>query len=107
MGITLNRAVRRGLPSDADRPMSNLALPVTKGAEIHGGSLARNTALNFVAGAIPPIVGVITIPYIIRGFGIERFGVLSLSWAILVYFSMFDLGLGRATTKFVAEALGQ
>jgi O-antigen/teichoic acid export membrane protein len=38
---------------------------------------------------------------------VERFGILSLAWVVLGYFSFFDLGLGRATTKFVAEALGK
>lgn len=45
-------------------------------------------------------------PFIIRGLGTDTFGVLSLAWLILGYFSIFNLGLGRATTKFVAECLG-
>ncbi|OGR98584.1 MAG: hypothetical protein A2V88_07705 [Elusimicrobia bacterium RBG_16_66_12] len=36
----------------------------------------------------------------------ERFGVVSLFWAVLGYLSLFDLGFGRATTRFVAQALG-
>jgi len=43
----------------------------------------------------------------VRGLGTERFGLLSLAWVFLGSFSIFDLGLGRATTKFVAEALGK
>jgi len=69
--------------------------------------LARNTVLNFIGQVVPLLVGVITIPCVVRGIGTERFGLLSLAWAILGYFSIFDLGLGRATTKFVAEALGK
>ena len=75
--------------------------------EIRGSLLARNTLLNFVGQAVPLLIGVITIPFIIRGLGTERFGLLSLAWVILGYFAIFDLGLGRATTKFVAEALGK
>ena len=74
--------------------------------EIRGSLLARNTFLNFIGQVIPLAVGLITIPYIVHGLGVERFGILSLAWVILGYFSLFDLGLGRATTKFVAEALG-
>ena len=33
------------------------------------------------------------------------FGVLSLVWMFIGYFSLFDLGLGRATTKLVAEKI--
>jgi O-antigen/teichoic acid export membrane protein len=44
-------------------------------------------------------------PYVVRGLGPSRFGVLALAWAVLGYVSVFDLGLGRATTKFVAEVI--
>lgn len=75
--------------------------------EIRGGLLARNTALNLVGQVIPLLVGLATIPYVVRGLGTEGFGILSLAWLLLGYFSLFDLGLGRATTKFVAECLGR
>lgn len=75
--------------------------------KIQGPALAKNTALNFIGQVIPALVAVVTIPYIIHGLGVERFGILSLAWVVLGYFSLFDFGLGRATTKFVAEALGR
>jgi len=74
---------------------------------VSGKILARNTILNFIGQVIPLLVGVITIPFIVRGLGIERFGLLSLAWVVVGYFTIFDLGLGRATTKYVAEALGK
>lgn len=75
--------------------------------EIHGRLLARNTLLNLAGQAAPLLMGVLCIPPIIAGLGAERFGILALAWAVLGYFSVFDLGLGRATTKFVAETLGR
>lgn len=75
--------------------------------KIEGSLLTRNTVLNFIGLAMPLLIGVVTIPFIIKGLGTERFGLLSLSWVILGYFTLFDLGLGRATTKFVAESLWQ
>jgi O-antigen/teichoic acid export membrane protein len=75
--------------------------------EIRGAQLARNTALNLVGYVVPILVGVAVIPYLVRGLGADRFGVLSLAWVLLGYISLFDLGLGRATTKFVAECLGR
>jgi len=75
--------------------------------EIRGSLLARNTLLNFIGQVLPLLVGVVTMPFTVRGLGTERFGLLSLAWVILGYFAVFDLGLGRATTKFVAEALGK
>jgi O-antigen/teichoic acid export membrane protein len=72
---------------------------------VRGGLLARNAFLNLVGQALPLLVAVATIPVIVRGLGTERFGILSLAWVSLGQFALFDLGLGRATTKFVAEAL--
>lgn len=78
-----------------------------KGLIISGELLARNAILNFIGQATPLLIGIVTIPFIIHGLGVERFGILSLAWVVIGYFSFFDLGLGRATTKFVAEALGK
>ena len=69
--------------------------------------LARNTVLNFLGEVIPLAVGVLAIPPIIEGLGNARFGILSLLWVLLWYFSIFDLGLGRAVTKQVSECLGK
>lgn len=74
---------------------------------ISGCMLARNTLLNLIGQAVPLLVAVIAMPFVVRGLGTERFGLLSLAWVVLGYFTIFDLGLGRATTKYVAEALGK
>jgi len=73
---------------------------------ISGTFLARNTLVNFTGQIVLLIAGVVTVPFVLRTLGAERFGILSLAWVVLGYFSIFDLGLGRATTKFVAEAVG-
>jgi len=58
---------------------------------------------SLAAQALPAIVGLVTIPFIVRGLGVERFGVLTLAWMVIGYFSLFDMGLGRAVTKLAAE----
>ena len=63
----------------------------------------RNTALNFVGLALPLFLAFLVMPVISRNLGAARFGLLGLAWALLEYFSLMDVGLGRATTKFVAE----
>lgn len=55
---------------------------------------------------MPLLVAIVAIPLLIEGLGIARFGVLTLAWMVVGYFSLFDLGLGRALTKLVAERLG-
>jgi O-antigen/teichoic acid export membrane protein len=71
-----------------------------------GRLLARNTVWNLLGQLLPMAVGVATIPLLIRGIGVARFGVLSLAWIVIGYFSLFDLGVGRALTKLVADRIG-
>lgn len=68
-----------------------------------GGLLARNAAINLVGQLLPVLVAVFAVPLLIGDMGSDRFGVLALAWIVTSYFSLFDFGLGRATTKFVAE----
>lgn len=82
------------------------AKPMTDKVQIQGSMLLRNIGLNFVGLAAPLAVAVATIPYVVSELGPERFGVLALVGAVLGYFRVFDLGLGRSTTKFISEALG-
>jgi O-antigen/teichoic acid export membrane protein len=81
--------------------------PIKPSFEIRGSQLIRNTIWNFVGLALPLLIGVVTLPLIIRSLGTDRFGILSLAWIVIGYFGFIDLGLGRATTKFVAECLGR
>ena len=68
-------------------------------------ALARNTALNVVGQVVPMLAAVIAIPILIDHLGASRFGVLTLAWAAIGYFNLFDLGLGRALTQIVAARL--
>lgn len=79
----------------------NMSIELTKGRV-----LASNTIWNIVGMVIPLVVAVFAIPPLVHGLGTERFGVLTLAWMLVGYFSLFDLGLGRALTKLVAEKLG-
>lgn len=67
------------------------------------GILAQNILVNVVGRGIPLLFAVIAIPFVIDGLGTERFGVLTIVWIVIGYFGLFDMGLGRATTKFVAD----
>jgi len=72
-----------------------------------GQLLARNTFWNLVGLVAPMAVGLFAIPYLIEGMGKERFGLLAIIWMGVGYFSLFDIGIGRALTKLVAERLGR
>ena len=71
------------------------------------GLLARNTILNFIGLIVPLVVGVVTVPVVIHHLGTERYGIFSLVLVVFSYFGLFDFGLGRATTKYIAESLGR
>jgi O-antigen/teichoic acid export membrane protein len=71
-----------------------------------GRLLARNTIWNLLGQLFPMVVAVVAIPPLVRGLGVARFGVLSLAWIVVGYFSLFELGIGRALTKLVADKLG-
>jgi O-antigen/teichoic acid export membrane protein len=71
-----------------------------------GGLLARNTVWNLLGTLLPMAVAVVSIPPLVHALGLDRFGLLSLAWIVIGYFSLFDVGIGRALTKLVAEKLG-
>lgn len=81
-----------------------ISAPVLK---FSSGLLARNTFYSLFGQVLPLFVAVITIPFLVDGLGLERFGVLTIAWMVVGYFSLFDMGIGRATTKFIAELSAQ
>jgi O-antigen/teichoic acid export membrane protein len=68
--------------------------------------LARDALWNLLGQGLPLVAAFFAIPVLTRQLGPARFGILSLGWFVLGYFSLFDLGLGRALTQAVAERLG-
>jgi len=73
---------------------------------LSGRLLARNAVLNVVGLATPILAALVCIPILVSGLGTEKFGVLTLGWVVIGYFSFFDFGLGRALTKVVSDRLG-
>ena len=53
--------------------------------------------------AVPLVVGLFTIPRILTGLDIERFGLLSLIWAGIGYIGFFDFGLGSELIQVTAS----
>ena len=77
-------------------------------ANLTGGHrLARNFSWNLLGTGAPLLVALVAIPVLIEELGTARFGILTLAWMVVGYFSLFDLGIGRALTKLVAEKLGK
>lgn len=72
-----------------------------------GRTLIRNIVWNLLGQGAPLFVALLVIPLLIRDLGTERFGVLLLAWMVVGYFTLFDLGLGRAMTKYTSEYLAK
>jgi O-antigen/teichoic acid export membrane protein len=68
-----------------------------------GHRLVMNSLLNAVGQGVPILVAIASVPLLLRGLGTERTGLLTLSWSVIGYASLFDFGLGRALTQVVAE----
>jgi O-antigen/teichoic acid export membrane protein len=68
-----------------------------------GGNVLRS-----LAGQIAPgLAAVVALPYLLRGLGADGLGVLHVTWAVVGYFSLLDIGIGRALTQAVAASLAR
>ena len=69
--------------------------------------LLKHSVYNLLGLGLPLVVAVFTIPVLIKELGEARFGLLTLIWAVVSYFGLFDLGLGRALTQQLAVVLAK
>lgn len=69
--------------------------------------LARHTFFNLLGLGAPLLFALVSIPALVQALGPERFGLLTLIWAVTGYFGLFDLGLSRALTQQLAIVLDQ
>ncbi len=69
--------------------------------------LARNASINVVAQLIVALTAIVLLPIVVKELGEDAYGLLSLALVVFSSFSLLDLGLGRTTTKFVAEHLAK
>src|SRR5258706_12920148 len=67
--------------------------------------LLRGALWNQLGQALPVLAALLLVPRLVHGLGVERFGILSLAWMLIGYFTLFDLGVSGALTRLVSERL--
>lgn len=61
---------------------------------------------NLAGLGVPLLAALASIPPLLATMGSEKFGLLSLAWALTAVSGLFDLGIGRAMTRLAAELQG-
>ena len=65
--------------------------------------MLANSIRNLLASAIPALVNLCTIPYIVEALGGESYGAFTLIGSIIGYFALLDINVTSGSVKFVAE----
>jgi O-antigen/teichoic acid export membrane protein len=68
-------------------------------------SIARSALFNLFGHVAPLAAAIFALPLLVSRLDPARFGFLSLAWVVVGYFSLADLGLGRALTRLIAARL--
>lgn len=70
-------------------------------------TVALSTMWNLIGRAGPLLVAVLATPHLVRDLGPSRWGVFTIALSLVGIFGVFDLGIGRALTRTVAELLSE
>ncbi|HQF53840.1 MAG TPA: oligosaccharide flippase family protein [Fibrobacteria bacterium] len=71
------------------------------------GRIGSGTIWSVLGLVIPLVAAFVSIPVLVDRLGMERFGVLTLCWALAGYFNLFDMGLGRALVLRISRLEGE
>jgi O-antigen/teichoic acid export membrane protein len=88
------------------RPPPVTITPLSFSRRRHGTRTESSLARNSVAGTLPIFVGYgasfISAPIVLTGLGLTDFGIWALTGGFAQYGSLFDFGLGRSMSRFIA-----
>lgn len=62
---------------------------------------------NLLGQIAPLLAAVISIPLLIKHIGTDKFGMVTIAWMLIGYFSLFDFGIGRALTQLISQRLAE
>src|SRR6266853_6978343 len=78
---------------------------MTKEGDRGAPSLASGTLANILGAVLPLFAALISVPIVLREYGPERYGIIAMVQLVLAHTGLLDFGLGRATTRYVAQHL--
>jgi O-antigen/teichoic acid export membrane protein len=91
----------QGTPAGTSPGTATLPPPKLAGAR----TLLRGVLWNQLGQGLPVLAALVLVPTLIRALGVDRFGILSLAWMLIGYFTLFDLGVSGALTRLVSERI--
>ncbi len=65
--------------------------------------LAKNSVFTLLTQVVIAVIAIAALPYIVRGLGFDGYGILSFAIVIFTTLTIIDMGVGRTSTKFIAE----
>jgi O-antigen/teichoic acid export membrane protein len=104
-----NRGVWRGTPGGLDSRELASAAPMSPSSEatVLPPRFRRNVVSVYATFAVSAVILLVMTPVLVRGLGKDDFGLWVVLTSIAPYATLLDLGLGSATTKYVAEYHGR
>lgn len=89
------------LQPDADQVSTSSADPIVPHRPRH--ALVVGSLWNAIGTAAPALVALPAMGLLARRLGAERFGLVTLAWALFGYFAILDLGIARSVCWMVAR----
>ncbi len=65
--------------------------------------LLRNSLWNLSGSAVPALVALATVPWLIGGVGLEGFGIITLVTSVVGYFGIVDLNLSAGSIRYLSQ----
>lgn len=65
--------------------------------------LLRNSLWNLGGSAVPALVALATVPFLIRGLGLEGFGIVTLISSVVGYVGVLDINLTTGSIRYLAH----
>ncbi|MFT8717999.1 flippase [Acetobacter sp.] len=76
----------------------------TEGSDLpHTHHILSNTAWNLIGRVSPVFVALLVTPKLIHMLGLSRWGVFTIALSMIGTLGIFDMGLGRAMTRAIAD----